>query len=95
MDKREEAYRGARLVEARNRFGQTPLHFASLEGAVDVVRLPVEVGGKRVLRARNQAGESAGGYARNGMQEEVLRVLEEMGGCPEGDAEEEEKEERV
>jgi len=63
-------------INVQNQFGETPLHFASFNGALEVVRLLLEHGAD--VQAKNNDGKTALQEAAEG-HDEVVELLREYG----------------
>lgn len=82
-------------LNLQNKSGNTPLHWASLNGHVEAVELLVSAGAD--TEVKNHAGRNAGGEAENGEKVEVMEWLsaqrrgegrEEAGVVEDGDGKE-------
>jgi len=65
-------------INARNRGNWTPLHYASENGHVDMVRLLIEWGGVE-LNVRECNGKTALGWAISEGHTEIERLLRDKG----------------
>jgi ankyrin repeat protein len=63
-------------VNARDKYGSTPLHWATYYGHVEVVRLLLELGADPTVR--NNDGKSPLDVARERGQDDVARIIEEF-----------------
>lgn len=79
------------LVNAKNESGNTPLHWAALNGQLEVVKLLCEAGAEPLMK--NEAGHDSYYEAQANEQEDIVDyLLEKYDIVPEDDEEEKEGE---
>lgn len=79
------------ILDAHNAAGNTPLHWAALNGHLEAVKVLVGAGAD--VRVRNGAGREAVGEAEGGGRGEVVEWLLMVGRGVDGGVEGEEREE--